>query len=167
MSQLCNRYQNKILGENHSEIISSIKAKNKSIVFTNGCFDILHVGHIHILSKAKELGDILIVGVNSDDSVERLKGRHRPIIPIESRINVLAALEMTDFIIEFSEDTPLRLIQEIQPDVLVKGGDYEVKTIVGSDFVLKRGGKVEIVEILEGFSTTDIELKIQNKIKKS
>ena len=161
------KFQQKILTKSYMEIISLLKRDTKKIVFTNGCFDILHQGHIHLLSNAKSLGDVLIVGINNDASIRRLKGANRPIINLESRAVILAALEMVDYIITFSEDTPLKLIQEIQPDVLVKGGDYTLENIVGYDIVLQNGGAVKIVETLEGLSTTDIEHKIQNNIKKS
>ncbi|GAB4454864.1 MAG: hypothetical protein OHK0036_18490 [Bacteroidia bacterium] len=128
----------------------------KKIVFTNGCFDILHPGHVYYLNKAKSFGDILIVGLNSDASVKRLKGEKRPIHPQDKRAEVLASILCVDYICIFEEDTPLNLIQMVQPDVLVKGGDYTIDKIVGADFVIQNGGKVEIIPYLEGFSTTKI-----------
>jgi rfaE bifunctional protein nucleotidyltransferase chain/domain len=138
----------KMLTENYRE-------KNR-IVFTNGCFDIIHRGHVYYLSKARELGDLLIIGLNSDESVSRLKGKGRPINPQMARAEVLGALGMVDYIILFEEDTPLNLINSIKPDLLVKGGDYNVKEIVGYSEVTSSGGKVVTIPILEGYSTTSI-----------
>jgi len=130
--------------------------KGETIVFTNGCFDILHIGHLHTLQAAKTFGTKLIVGLNSDDSVKRLKGETRPIFNEEQRALQLAALTMIDAIIAFEEDTPLQLIKTIKPNVLVKGGDYKADEIVGYDIVSQNGGRVEIVPYLEGISTTII-----------
>lgn len=127
----------------------------KTVVFTNGCFDILHLGHIEYLAKARDLGDLLIVGLNSDQSVRRLKGESRPINPQHARATLLAALEPVDFVVIFEEDTPLQLIQQIAPHVLVKGGDYTVSDIVGADVVTNNGGIVKIIPLTEGFSTTN------------
>lgn len=126
------------------------------IVFTNGCFDILHPGHIHLLQSCRNFGDRVIVGLNADASVKRLKGSKRPINNEQSRATILAALSATDAIILFEEDTPDQLIQHIKPDVLVKGGDWKKEEIVGSDFVMSYGGKVEVVPYLQGYSTTTI-----------
>lgn len=126
------------------------------IVFTNGCFDILHLGHVTYLEEAAKLGDVLIVGLNSDDSVRRLKGPMRPIQPQEARARILAALEFVEAVVIFEEDTPLRLIEKVSPDVLVKGGDYTVDTVVGADFVRSRGGEVVILPLVEGYSTTQL-----------
>lgn len=128
--------------------------KSKKIVFTNGVFDILHEGHIKILSEAATFADILIVGINSDASVKRLKGDGRPVNTETSRALLLAALLMTDAVISFEEDTPLELINFIKPDVLVKGGDYTLDTIVGAKEVIANGGEVKIIPLQEGFSTT-------------
>ena len=130
--------------------------KTHRIVFTNGCFDILHRGHIHYLSKARELGDLLVVGLNSDSSVKRLKGKGRPVNDQSARAEVLGALVMVDYIILFEEDTPLQLIRSIRPDVLVKGGDYKTEEIVGQGEVISWGGSVVTVPLLEGYSTTAI-----------
>jgi rfaE bifunctional protein nucleotidyltransferase chain/domain len=130
--------------------------KGKRIVFTNGCFDILHPGHIYLLAAAKKLGDLLIVGLNSDDSVRRLKGPSRPINNEQIRDENLSAINEVDFIILFTEDTPESLIQQVKPDILVKGGDYKSEEIVGSDFVKSYGGKVMTIPILEGHSTTNL-----------
>jgi D-beta-D-heptose 7-phosphate kinase/D-beta-D-heptose 1-phosphate adenosyltransferase len=134
----------------------------KKTVFTNGVFDILHEGHIHLLAEAATYADILIVGVNSDASVKRLKGDSRPVNSETSRALVLAALLMIDTVIIFEEDTPLELINFIKPDVLVKGGDYTFDTIVGAKEVIAKGGEVKIIPLEEGFSTTGII----NKMKK-
>lgn len=136
---------------------------NKKIVFTNGVFDILHQGHIASLSDAASQGNILIVGVNADASVKRLKGDSRPVNDEQSRALVLAALVMTDAVIIFEEDTPYNLITSIMPDVLVKGGDYTIDTIVGAKEVMANGGQVIIAPILEGFSTTSIIEKMKGQ----
>lgn len=128
--------------------------KDKKIVFTNGCFDILHLGHIELLAKAKALGHILIVGLNSDASVKRIKGPHRPVNSQHARSYTLAALSVVDAVVLFEEDTPFELIRLIQPDFLVKGQDYEGKEIVGSDIVTARGGQVVTIELTKGYSTT-------------
>ena len=136
--------------------VQKLKSEKKNIVFTNGCFDILHKGHVAYLQAAKSLGDILIVGMNTDASVQRLKGQDRPVNSLEDRAFVLSALRSVDYVIAFDEDTPLSLIQAIMPDVLVKGGDYTIDTIVGATEVLSHGGKVEIIPFAEGKSTTSI-----------
>jgi D-glycero-beta-D-manno-heptose 1-phosphate adenylyltransferase len=133
---------------------------NKTIVFTNGCFDLLHLGHIDYLSKAADLGDILVVGLNSDESVTRLKGNHRPLQNEASRTMLMAALEFVDAVVVFAEDTPIELIKTIRPDILVKGGDYTQETVVGADLVKDKGGKVMLIPFLDGHSTSAIEHKI-------
>jgi len=131
------------------------KARKKpQVVFTNGCFDLLHRGHVDYLERARGLGDLLIVALNSDASVQRLKGPERPLNPLEDRLQVMAALECVDFVTFFEQDTPLELIERILPDVLVKGGDWKPAQIVGSDTVLKAGGKVRSLSFVEGRSTT-------------
>jgi len=135
---------------------------NKKIVFTNGVFDILHEGHIASLSEAALYGHVLIVGINSDASVKRLKGESRPVNNEGSRTLLMASLVMVDAVILFEEDTPLNLITAILPDVLVKGGDYTIEQIVGATEVMANGGEVKIVPILEGFSTTGIIEKMKN-----
>ena len=137
------------------------KLLGKKIVFTNGVFDILHQGHIKILSEAAIYADVLIVGLNSDASVKRLKGNSRPIYSQDSRALILASLVITDAIIIFEEDTPLEIIKMIQPNVLVKGGDYTIDTIVGAEEVLANGGEVKIIPLEEGFSTTGIIEKMK------
>ena len=148
---------NKIM--NLTEAKNAVKAwknKRQRVVFTNGCFDILHLGHIDYLEKAKLKGDKLIVGLNSDNSVKKLKGNQRPINSAITRSKMLAALEFVDMVIEFDEDTPLILIESLLPDILVKGGDYTKENIVGADSVLTTGGTVEIIEFIEGYSTTKL-----------
>ena len=134
--------------------------QGKKIGFTNGCFDILHLGHIDYLSKAKDLGDLLIIGLNTDSSVRALKGKGRPIQVEVSRSMVLASLGFVDAVVFFGEETPYNLIKTTQPDILVKGADYKPEEIVGYDIVKNKGGKVVTIEFLEGYSTTAIELKI-------
>ncbi|HUM50949.1 MAG TPA: adenylyltransferase/cytidyltransferase family protein [Chitinophagales bacterium] len=131
--------------------LTSFERKNKTIVFTNGCFDLLHKGHLHLVKEAKKLGDILIVAVNDDASVKKLKGETRPIENIETRLNNLSVLDEVDYLISFSEETPIRLIEKIKPTILVKGGDYKKEHIVGKEFAQQ----VVIVPLLEGFSTTN------------
>lgn len=142
--------------------IDELKLANKRVVFTNGCFDILHLGHIKYLQKAKELGDILVVGLNSDISVRNLKGNKRPIFNQDERSQILLALSCVDFVIFFDEKTPLMLIKQIKPDVLVKGGDWKTEDIVGSDFVINRGGVVRSLNFEDGYSTTKTIEKILN-----
>ena len=145
------------------ELVRDLKSKGKIIVFTNGCFDIIHPGHIKILFEAKKQGDVLIVGINDDDSVRRLKGQDRPILPLSARQMVLAAIEAVDYVVPFSEDTPEDLIKQIEPDVLVKGEDWSEDKIVGADFVKSKGGKVIRVKLAEGFSTSNIIKKIRGE----
>jgi rfaE bifunctional protein nucleotidyltransferase chain/domain len=133
----------------------------KTIAFTNGCFDILHRGHLDYLLKASSLADYLIIGLNSDASVSQLKGPERPLNKVSDRAYALACLSFTDYIVAFEEDTPLRLIELILPDVLIKGGDYSLETIVGAKETLAHGGKVEIISLSEGYSTTGIIKKIK------
>jgi len=138
------------------------KAIGNKVVFTNGCFDIIHRGHIEVLARTADLGEKLIIGLNSDQSIQKLKGEDRPIIDEQSRAILLAALSFVDAIVLFSEDTPLKLISTLLPDVLAKGGDYEIETIVGHEIVHKNGGKVKLVPFLDGFSSTTIIDKIKN-----
>lgn len=153
--------QHKIISwEDIPDRLSSWKEQASRIVFTNGCFDLLHYGHIHYLAQAKALGTHLIVGLNSDQSVSRLKGKHRPIKDEKNRALILAALSCVDGVILFEEDTPLSLIQAVKPDVLVKGGDWAPFQIVGFDFVNKYGGEVLSLDFIEGYSTTALEQKI-------
>lgn len=145
-----------------SGLLEILKSNNQKIAFTNGCFDILHPGHIDYLEKAKKLGDVLFIGLNSDNSIKLLKGQERPINEFSTRLTMLAALECVDFIIEFDEETPILLINKIEPNILVKGGDYTIETIVGAEFVVDNGGKVEIIPFLEGYSTTQLIEKIKS-----
>jgi len=154
--------QNKIIPYSEiAELSQKLHQQEKKIVFTNGCFDILHCGHIRYLEKAKALGDILILGLNSDASVKRLKGNNRPIVPEKERALVVAGLESVDYVCIFEQDTPYELIDLIQPDVLVKGGDWTIDKIVGADIVQKKGGKVLSLNYEQGFSTTNIIERIK------
>ena len=131
------------------------KRAGKKVVFTNGCYDVLHPGHIRLLEKARSLGDILILALNTDSSVQRLKGPNRPVQSEVARATVLAATKSVDAVVIFAEDTPINLIETLEPDVLVKGADYTLDKIVGADFVMKRGGRVMLAELLASHSTTD------------
>ncbi|CAN5460755.1 D-glycero-beta-D-manno-heptose 1-phosphate adenylyltransferase [soil metagenome] len=154
--------KNKIyLLENLLQEVEQWKQQNFTIVFTNGCFDILHLGHVDYLEKARNLGDKLIIGLNSDNSIKRIKGAGRPIISEDSRAKVLASLMFVDAVILFNEDTPYELIKAIKPDILIKGNDYGIENIVGGDFVISNGGKVCTIDLVPGYSTT----RIVNKIK--
>ncbi|MDP8213982.1 MAG: D-glycero-beta-D-manno-heptose 1-phosphate adenylyltransferase [Candidatus Euphemobacter frigidus] len=144
-------------------VLSPIKSRGKKIVFTNGCFDLLHIGHIRYLGKARAEGDVLVVGLNSDRSVRGLKGENRPLIPEAERAELLAALSMVDFIVIFDEPTPLELIKEVRPDVLVKGGDWKKEDIVGGSEVEASGGKVVVVPEIPGKSTSDLISEIVRK----
>lgn len=149
--------KSKIIESDHlNRLLSLWRFKNEMIVFTNGCFDILHYGHVQYLAKASELGTKLVVGLNSDLSVKRLKGNDRPINDEQSRGLLLAALQFIDAIVLFEEDTPFNLIEGIQPDVLVKGGDYIIEDIVGYDIVKKKGGEIVTIDFVDGFSSTSI-----------
>ncbi len=141
--------------------ISRLKKDFKKIVFTNGCFDIIHAGHVSYLNEAKSLGDVLIVGINSDESVKRLKGQDRPIIGETDRAYILANIKPVDYVVIFNEDTPYNLIKEVSPDFLVKGGDYDGKDIVGKDIVETSGGKVVLIDFVKGKSTSGIIKKIK------
>jgi len=151
-----------------SEIAKQLRKENKKIVFTNGCFDILHAGHCKYLNEAKKLGDVLIVGLNADASIKRIKSeKNRPINDETSRAAVLDALRAVDYVVLFVEDTPYNLIAEITPDILVKGSDYDIESIVGADIVIKNGGKVITIDLLEGQSTTNIIEKIKEIINEN
>lgn len=154
-SKICN---------SHTELaekVSTWQSQGELVVFTNGCFDIIHPGHVDYLTRAKELGQRLVMGVNTDASVSKLKGSHRPIQSEDARLQVLAALECVDALVLFGEQTPFDLISTVKPNILVKGGDYTIDTIVGSDIVMQNGGRVEIIPFLEGYSTSAIEKKIK------
>jgi len=154
---------NKILDKQSLSLkLSDWKKTKSTIVFTNGVFDLLHLGHIDYLSKAKDNGDVLVIGVNSDKSAKRLeKGTNRPITDEKSRSMIIAALEFVNAVVLFDEDTPLALIKIIQPDVLVKGSDYKAEDIVGYDVVMAKGGVIKTIEFLPGYSTTLIENRIK------
>lgn len=142
--------------ENLPLIISEAQQNGKKVVFTNGCFDILHAGHVTYLAKARDLGDLLIVGLNSDSSVQLLKGPKRPIVPQSDRAILLCALESVSYVTLFDDETPIELIKELRPDILVKGEDYADKLVVGQEFVESIGGSVELITLVEGRGTTNI-----------
>jgi rfaE bifunctional protein nucleotidyltransferase chain/domain len=137
------------------------RAEGQQLVFTNGCFDIVHLGHIDYLEKARSLGSKLVLGLNTDASVSRIKGPLRPVVNEYARSRLMAALAFVDLVVLFDEPTPLELIEAVQPDILVKGDDYTVATIVGADFVLDRGGKVETISLVPGYSTTKLIERIK------
>ncbi|MDF1694289.1 MAG: D-glycero-beta-D-manno-heptose 1-phosphate adenylyltransferase [Saprospiraceae bacterium] len=150
-------FKNKIVDVKDAvEHIDRLRQGKGKVVFTNGCFDLLHLGHISYLEEARNLGDVLVVGLNSDDSVRRLKGEGRPVKNIESRRAVLAGLAAVDVVIVFEEDTPRKLIELVNPDILVKGGDYTIDKIVGADFVLQNNGEVKTIDFVEGYSSSAI-----------
>lgn len=144
------------------ELVKDLESRRagRKVVFTNGCFDILHVGHVRYLQEAKSLGDLLVVGLNTDASVQKLKGPSRPVQADAARAEVMAALGCVDAVVLFAEDTPDALIRKIKPDVLVKGGDYKIADIVGADFVLGYGGEVKALQFVPGYSTSSILRKI-------
>ena len=162
MSQF-NTLKNKIFSvENLKLQVDKWKVSGERVVFTNGCFDIIHQGHIEVLARTADLGTKLIIGLNSDSSIQKLKGENRPIIQQQSRAILLASFSFVDAVILFSEDTPINLISTLLPDVLAKGGDYEIETIVGHEIIQKNGGKVVLVPFIDGFSSTTIIEKIRN-----
>jgi rfaE bifunctional protein nucleotidyltransferase chain/domain len=142
-------------------ITANAKRDGKIIVFTNGCFDLLHGGHVHLLRQAKALADILIVALNSDRSIREIKGTNRPILPAADRGALIAEMEMVDYVIFFDEPDPYNIIASLKPNVLVKGGDWSVDRVVGSDLVQQDGGRVEVIPYLKGFSTTEIIERIR------
>ena len=141
--------------------VQNWQAQGEQVVFTNGCFDIVHLGHIDYLEKARAKGQRLIVGINTDASVRRLKGEKRPIVTEYPRARMMASFAFVDLVVLFGEDTPLELIQALKPNVLTKGSDYTVENIVGADVVLAHGGKVETIDLVDGYSTTQIIQKIK------
>ncbi|MBK9338092.1 MAG: D-glycero-beta-D-manno-heptose 1-phosphate adenylyltransferase [Lewinellaceae bacterium] len=161
MSSFAHIQQKIRTAEQLREAVAGWRAAGERIVFTNGCFDILHFGHLHYLADARDLGQRLVIGLNSGDSVRRLKGPTRPINDEATRAHLLAALEVVDAVVFFDEDTPLNLIKTAMPDVLVKGGDWKPEQIVGSDIVLANGGRVLSLPFVDGYSTTNIEQKIR------
>ena len=156
--KICNKILDK---EGLEKWLEDCRKNGKKIVFSNGCFDILHRGHVEYLSKAAAYGDVMIIGLNTDASVRRLKGPSRPVNDEKARAFVLAGLECVTAVVLFDEDTPYNLIKTVQPDVLVKGSDYKPENIVGYDIVMAKGGKVVTVDLVEGFSTTGIINKMK------
>lgn len=146
-------------------IREEFKKQNKKVVFTNGCFDILHAGHVDYITKAKSFGDILIVALNSDSSVTKIKGKNRPIVPLQERAFIISNLKAVDYVISFEEETPLETIKKIIPDILVKGADWKIENIVGKDIVEAAGGKVETIEFVNFQSTTNIIKTILERFK--
>lgn len=151
--------------EEMKEIRQQLKNQNKKVVFTNGCFDLIHAGHINYLSKAKALGDVMIVGLNSDASVKRIKGSKRPILNETERSFIISNLKPVDYVTLFDEDTPKLLIEELLPDILVKGADWEIKNIVGKDVVIANGGEVKTIEFVNDQSTSNIIQLIADRFK--
>jgi rfaE bifunctional protein nucleotidyltransferase chain/domain len=143
-------------------VAAEARKSGQTVVFTNGCFDLLHRGHVHTLRQAKACGDVLFVGLNSDRSVRVIKGPARPILPQTDRLELIGAMEMVDYVVLFDEPDPYRLIAAIKPDVLAKGGDWSAAQIVGADIVAQNGGRVEVIPYLQGFSTTEIIERIRN-----
>ena len=163
MSEALKKINNKIFDlQLLMKKIEKWRSENKKIVFTNGCFDLIHLGHIEILARSSDFGDKLIIGVNSDLSIKKLKGKNRPIIEESSRIRQLSALEFVDAVILFDEETPIKLIETIKPDVITKGGDYTAKNVVGNEIVSQKNGEVVIIPLTQGYSTTSILNKIKN-----
>ncbi len=144
-------------------ILKRLRRKKEKIVFTNGCFDFIHSGHIHLLQSAAAMGDILVVGINSDSSVRKLKGWGRPLFPLKERAEILSSIEYVDYVIAFSTITPARLIDRIVPDVLVKGSDWKGSEIVGRETVRRRGGKVKTVRLKKGISTSALIERVINR----
>ncbi len=160
-----NKIINKIKDRKDAEaVVKEWTLDGEKIAFTNGCFDIVHRGHIDYLSKAKDLGTKLVLGLNTDASVQRLKGPQRPVVDEQSRAILMAALQFIDLVVFFDEDTPYELIKSLQPDILVKGSDYKAEDIVGYDILMAKGGKVETIDFVEGFSTSSIVEKIKTSM---
>ena len=163
MNKALERINDKIFGlEFLIKNLDQWRNENKKIVFTNGCFDLIHLGHIELLARSSDLGDVLIIGVNSDSSIQKLKGENRPIIEEDSRVKQLAALEFVDAVVLFNEDTPQKLIEKIKPDVITKGGDYKAENVVGNEVVTQKNGQVVIIPLTQGYSTTSILKKIKD-----
>lgn len=157
------RIKSKLLRrEQAKKVCEALSRQGKTVVFTNGCFDVVHYGHVKYLAKAAELGDVLVIGLNTDESVKQIKGENRPVNPMEARQWTLAALEFVDYVIPFDENTPYELIREVKPNVLVKGKDYNEKDVVGHDLVKANGGSVKTIELEKGFSTSSIIEKLKN-----
>ena len=164
MSKKLNKLKAKIFNiKDLSEILNKWRLNGDKIVFTNGCFDLIHLGHLEILARSADLGDKLIVAINSDMSIKKIKGNSRPIIEEDSRAKQLAAIEFIDAVILFNEDTPYNLINILKPDVLTKGGDYKKNDIIGNELINKEQGEVVIIPLTQGYSTTSILEKIKNE----
>ena len=164
MSKKLNKLKAKIFNiKDLAKIINEWRLNGDKIVFTNGCFDLIHLGHLEILARSADLGDKLIVGINSDMSIKKIKGNSRPIIEEDSRAKQLAAMEFIDAVILFNEDTPYELINILKPDILTKGGDYKKNDIVGNQLINKEQGEVVIIPLTQGYSTTAILEKIKNE----
>ena len=153
--------------EKLKKIRSTLERKKKVVVFTNGCFDIIHRGHIDYLKKARSFGDVLIVAVNSDSSVKKLKGKERPLVSLEDRLYILSNFSFIDYLIPFNDETPRKVIEEVLPDNLIKGSDYKKREIVGADIVRKNGGKVVTIPFVKGKSSSAIINKIKRRYGKS
>ncbi|KAA9331735.1 D-glycero-beta-D-manno-heptose 1-phosphate adenylyltransferase [Adhaeribacter soli] len=150
--------------QNLQPVLQKWREENQQIVFTNGCFDLLHLGHVDYLEKARALGDKMVVGLNTDASVRRLKGEERPLQDELARARIMASLLFVDAVVLFDEETPYELIKAIQPDILVKGDDYQIANIVGADIVLEKGGEVKTVSLVKGYSTTNIVEKVKKQL---
>ena len=164
MSKALNKLQSKIytLDQLIDEVINW-KDQNKKIVFTNGCFDLIHLGHVEVLARSSDLGDKLIVAINSDESIAKIKGTNRPIIEEESRVKQIAALDFVDAVILFQQDTPIKIISSITPNVITKGGDYKTSDVVGHEIIQGNNGEVAIIPLTQGYSTTSILDRIKNE----
>ena len=149
-----------------TRIIKNLKTRGKRIIFTNGCFDLLHVGHVRYLEEAKALGDVLVIGVNSDSSCRKIKGPGRPILPVEERVEILSGLGCVDYVAVFDELDPLKLITSLQPNVLAKGGDWTKEQIAGGEVVEKSGGEVIIIPLVQGVSTSNLIETILKRYEK-
>jgi len=164
MSKALNKLQSKIYTlDQLIDKVSNWKDQNKKTVFTNGCFDLIHLGHVEVLARSSDLGDRLIVAINSDESIIKIKGKNRPIIEEESRVKQIAALDFVDAVILFNQDTPINIISSITPNVITKGGDYKISDVVGYEIVQKNNGEVVIIPLTQGYSTTSILDKIKNE----
>jgi len=164
MSKALNKLQSKIYTlDQLIDKVSNWKDQNKKIVFTNGCFDLIHLGHVEVLARSSDLGDRLIVAINSDESIIKIKGKNRPIIEEESRVKQIAALDFVDAVILFNQDTPINIISSITPNVITKGGDYKISDVVGYEIVQENNDEVVIIPLTQGYSTTSILDKIKNE----
>lgn len=164
MSKALNKLQNKIYTlDRLMDEINNWKKQNKKIVFTNGCFDLIHLGHVELLARSSDLGDKLIVAINSDESIIKIKGINRPIIEEESRAKQIAALDFVDAVILFNQDNPIEIISLVIPDIITKGGDYKISNVVGHEIVRENNSSVVIIPLTQGYSTTSILDKIKNE----